>query len=100
MKITSQSNLDIRLEELVSEQAKLAGATVSGKMGDEAKLVDLGLDSLGFVTIIVEMQRTFGVDPFGRTDEITYPETFGQLKALYRAHSPDSSSIPVHAEHP
>jgi hypothetical protein len=55
-------------------------------------LVDVGLDSLGFATVIVEIKRTFGVDPFGREDAITYPETLGELKALYRPYSSTGGS--------
>jgi acyl carrier protein len=88
-----QKTLDGRLEELVREQAKLAGAPAIGAISDESMLVDVGLDSLGFATIIVEMERAFGVDPFGLQDEITYPETFGELKALYHRHSAPADSI-------
>lgn len=89
---------DARLEELVREQAKLAGATAIGSIPDEAMLVDVGLDSLGFATIIVEMERTFGVDPFGHEDEITYPETFGELKALYRRDLAAGGSSEAHGK--
>ena len=91
---TLQTTLDNRLEELVREQANLAGASVTGAIPDEAVLVDLGLDSLGFVKIIVEMQRTFDVDPFGREDTISYPETVGELKELYRRYAAGDESHP------
>jgi hypothetical protein len=33
------------------------------------------------------MQKEFGLDPFGSTDDIIYPESFGELLDLYQGES-------------
>lgn len=85
MQMTDFENLDQTLLKIIRQQIELAGAKAPREIPDAARLVDIGLDSLGFATVMVEMKRSFLVDPFDRTDDILYPETLGELKSLYRA---------------
>lgn len=85
MQMVDFENLDRTLLEIVRQQIELAGAKAPSAIPDTARLVDVGLDSLGFATVMVEMKRSFLVDPFDRSDDIFYPETMGELKSLYRA---------------
>lgn len=69
----------------VRRQAEASGGGAAGPLSRDVRLADTGLDSLGFTTLVVELERRLGTDPFGGDDEITYPETFGELVDLYAA---------------
>lgn len=77
-------NMEERLAELVRQEIRQAGAKVPDRLERQTILAETGLDSLGFATIVVAMEREFHVDPFGGSDDIIYPETFGELVALYQ----------------
>lgn len=76
-------NMEERLAELVRQEISQAGAKPPERLEPRTMLAETGLDSLGFATIVVAMEREFGLDPFGGSDDIIYPETFGELVALY-----------------
>ena len=69
----------------VLKQAKASGGSFAGALRQETPLPATGLDSLGFTTMVIDLERRLGVDPFGGDGDIVYPETFGELVALYRA---------------
>jgi len=71
------------IERLVLEHAAKSGGEFQGPLERSTKLLCIGLDSLGFVTLTVDLERKLGIDPFARADEIIYPETFGELIDLY-----------------
>lgn len=74
----------------VLKQAGSAGGGHQGPLRRDTPLADTGLDSLGFTTLIIDLERKLGVDPFGGDEEIVYPETFGELVDLYAARVPRS----------
>ena len=55
------------------------------QLSDDAKLVELGLDSLGFALVVALLEDTIGFHPFSAPDN--YPVTFGEFVKLYEAHS-------------
>ncbi len=69
----------------VLKQAAASGGRFTGPLRRETPLADTGLDSLGFTTLVIELERELDVDPFGGDGEIAYPETFGELLDLYAA---------------
>ena len=75
------------MEELIAaelrKQAAESGTAYTGPLTRATLLADTGLDSLGFTTLVIELERRLGVDPFASDDEIMYPETFGELLDLY-----------------
>jgi acyl carrier protein len=50
---------------------------------DDLKLIDSGLDSLGFAILVARLEDTLGFDPFTMADENSYPLTIGDLANLY-----------------
>jgi hypothetical protein len=72
-----------RLEEIVRQEIEQAGGMPPARLLGSTMLMRTGLDSLGFASLVVAMQKEFGIDPFGGNDEIIYPESFGDLLALY-----------------
>jgi hypothetical protein len=47
------------------------------------ELLESGLDSLSFAIIVVRLEGALGVDPFGVSEEVVYPVTFGEFVSLY-----------------
>jgi acyl carrier protein len=68
----------------VRTQAAAAGGSASVELDHDTPLIETGLDSLGFTTLVIDLERRLGVDPFGGDGEIVYPETFGELIDLYK----------------
>ncbi len=68
----------------VAEEQKRNLAPLSPKL----KLVDSGLDSLSFALIVMRLEDTVGLDPFGADEAITFPVTFGDFVALYEKGKP------------
>lgn len=56
---------------------------------DDTPLLQSGLDSLGFAILIARMEEQLGYDPFTLMSEPVYPQTLGELVAIYEAHHPD-----------
>ncbi|HLL32020.1 MAG TPA: acyl carrier protein [Allosphingosinicella sp.] len=83
-------DLENRLAEIIRKEAELAGGR-PGEITPDTILADTGLDSLGFATLMVTIEQEFGLDPFGGRDEISYPETFGELLRLYRREASSES---------
>lgn len=54
------------------------------QLSDNAKLVELGLDSLSFALVVARLEDTFGFDPLRALDDL--PVTFGEFVKLYEAH--------------
>jgi len=79
------AQIEQRLADLVRTEIVQAGAVPPSDLRDDTVLQEAGLDSLGFATLVVAMEREFGLDPFGGSEEIVYPETLGELAMLYRA---------------
>jgi len=67
------------------KEAEAASGKDSGPISRNTQLSDTGLDSIGFATLIVDLENQLGRDPFGGSAEIIYPETFGDLVDLYSA---------------
>lgn len=76
-------NIETRLIEILRQEIKIASGDPCAALHRDTVLAETGLDSLGFATMMVAMEREFALDPFGGTDDIIYPETFGELLALY-----------------
>lgn len=56
----------------------------------DAVLLETGMDSLGFASLIMELELELGFDPFSSSAEPYYPNTFGELVAYYEANSGNS----------
>jgi acyl carrier protein len=59
------------------QKAQLAPLT------DDLRLIDSGLDSLGFAILVIRLEDELGVDPFTSAGGVAYPETLGDLLNLY-----------------
>jgi len=50
---------------------------------DNLVLLDSGLDSLCFATIVARLEDQLGLDPFSADDEVELPITFGDFIKCY-----------------
>lgn len=73
--------------EAVRREAEASAGKDPGPLTPATILSETGLDSIGFATLIVEMEERLGVDPFSGSEEIVYPDTFGELVSLYTTKS-------------
>jgi aryl carrier-like protein len=58
-------------------------------LDDKTPLLQSGLDSLGFAILIARMEEQLGYDPFTLMSEPVYPQTLGELVAIYETYHPD-----------
>jgi hypothetical protein len=50
---------------------------------DDLPLFESGLDSLFFAIVVVRLEATLGVDPFGTAEDGRFPLTLGEFIAFY-----------------
>lgn len=77
-------NIEPVVAEVVARHARACGGKMSGVPDRSTVLADTGLDSLGFASVMVELYKALGHDPFADADEIYYPDTLGELIDLYQ----------------
>jgi len=65
----------------VEQKRKLSGLSY------DLRLLDSGLDSLGFALIVVRLENALGFDPFDSADTVAFPVTFSDFVKLYETYS-------------
>lgn len=75
--------LEDRIVRLMEEIAEQSGATLVKPLKPDTVLLQSGLDSLGFATLVARLEEDLGYDPFVLLDEPIYPRTLGELVGLY-----------------
>ena len=50
---------------------------------DDLRLVECGLDSLGFAIVVAGLDESLGVDPFDSPDWVDFPVALGDFVQLY-----------------
>lgn len=68
----------------MKEIARENGIELHENICEQTVLLESGLDSLGFAILIARLEETLGYDPFTLMDEPVYPQTFGELVAVYQ----------------
>jgi acyl carrier protein len=77
--------LDIREEILNSFQDALVmrHSVKKETITDDTVLLESGLDSLGFATLVALLEEKLDYDPFTLMEDPIYPVTFGEFVAVY-----------------
>lgn len=77
--------MDVRQEIYAALAALLAerGVTLPAPLSAETRLLDTGLDSLGFAVLVVRLEDRLGYDPFMLMADAVYPRTLGEFTAIY-----------------
>ena len=68
-----------RFDELLVQSDGVPAAQVS----DDLVLLRSGVDSLGFATLVAQLEDELGYDPFLLTEEAVYPTTLGEFVDMY-----------------
>jgi hypothetical protein len=79
--MSARSTIVAEFERVAAERDKKLAV-----LSDDLKLLDSGLDSLSFAVLVIRLEETLGVDPFGG-EEVTFPVTFGDFVRLYDSHA-------------
>jgi acyl carrier protein len=69
-----------QFEQVASEQKRTLG-----RLTDDKRLLDVGLDSLGLALIVVRLEEVLGFDPFDSSEDVLFPVTFGEFVRLYES---------------
>ena len=67
-----------QFEQVAVEQHRKLAA-----LSDDLKLLDTGLDSLGFALVVARLEEALGFDPFDTDEAMDFPVTFGDFVKLY-----------------
>src|ERR1700683_797760 len=67
------------------EQVAIEQKRTLGRLTDDKRLLDVGLDSLGLALIVVRLEEVLGFDPFDSSEELLFPVTFGEFVRLYES---------------
>jgi acyl carrier protein len=65
------------------EQVALEQHRKLARLSDDIRLLDSGLDSLGFALLVVRLEEALGFDPFDTDEVVSFPVTFGDFVKLY-----------------
>lgn len=77
-------DLEWRIRAQMADCASMAGARLVEPITDDTVLLESGLDSLGFATLVVSLEEELGYDPFAMRQDVVYPRTFGEFVSIYR----------------
>lgn len=61
---------------------------LADKLDDNVVLLESGLDSLGFATLVAILEDELDYDPFSISDEAIYPSTYGEFVEFYEKMNP------------
>ena len=67
------------------EQVAIEQKRTLGRLTDDKRLLDVGLDSLGLALIVVRLEEMLGFDPFDSSEDVLFPVTFGEFVRLYES---------------
>lgn len=68
----------------MKDVASKFGKNIEENINDDSVLLEIGLDSLCYAILVVDLEEKLGFDPFQMEDEIIYPRTFGEFVELYK----------------
>lgn len=72
-------------KEVFSEQNQ---GNIPANINLDARLLESGLDSLGFAILVVRLEEELGFDPFLLSSTPYYPTTFREFVAFYESNKP------------
>ncbi len=67
-----------QFQQVAQEQGKQLGP-----LSDEMRLLDSGLDSLGFAILVSRLEIVLGVDPFSENTDAPFPVQLGEFIRFY-----------------
>ena len=83
---------------VVRDVAEDFGVEGLADLDDDTELLDSGLDSIGWATVVTLLEEELGYDPFMLMEDPEYPTTFGRFVALYERYASHSRAAGPAAE--
>jgi acyl carrier protein len=68
---------------VMKEVAEEAGGTLTPDLNDHTRLLESGLDSLGFAVVVARLDQELGYDPFTLSEKVVYPRTLAEFVSFY-----------------
>jgi acyl carrier protein len=78
--MSTRSVIIAQLEQVADEHKQTLAP-----LSDDLKLLDSGLDSLGFAVVVARLEDQLGVDPFSSDEEMDFPVTLGDFIGAYES---------------
>ncbi len=72
---------------IIIEIASESGWDILTNLNDDTVLLESGLDSLGFATLVARLEEELLYDPFSMMDEPVYPRTLGEFVKIYEQYA-------------
>jgi hypothetical protein len=89
---SSMAAIEARIRTTFTALLKDRGVKVhDGLFKPETVLLDTGLDSLGFATLVARLEADLGYDPFVLMDEPFYPRTYQEFVGIYEKYKDHAS---------
>ena len=77
------SDLRNKIRKMFLSELEKREAEQPENIGDDMVLLNSGLDSIGFATLVAKLEEELGYDPFVQMDDPVYPRTFGEFVSIY-----------------
>lgn len=72
--------------ETISEVADMNDVELLTPIEEDTVLLETGLDSLGFATVVASLDLKLGYDPFAAAEDAYYPRTLKEFVDFYHQH--------------
>ncbi|CAD7288711.1 acyl carrier protein [Campylobacter suis] len=69
--------------------SQMGAELLVSEITDDMVLLESGLDSLGFATLVATLEEKLDFDPFTMMDEPFFPVTFGEFVGIYEKMNPN-----------
>lgn len=77
-------NIEVRIRKVFTDLLKTNQVKVTENLFTPGMiLLESGLDSLGFATLVARLEAELGYDPFVLMDEPFYPRTYQEFVSVY-----------------
>jgi hypothetical protein len=76
--VSRRETILAQIHKVAEEQNK-----VLAPLTDDLPLLESGLDSLCFAILVTRLEDIIAIDPFDAANNVKFPETVGELIALY-----------------
>jgi acyl carrier protein len=76
--MSMRSTIISQMQQVAKEQQ-----AVLSPLNDDLKLLESGLDSLGFAILVARLEDVLGTDPFTSSAEVAFPTTLGDFVRFY-----------------
>jgi acyl carrier protein len=89
----TRNKLKNLIVESLNEVAAIHDTEIHQPLQEDTVLLDSGLDSLGFATLVARLEMSLEYDPFANADEAYYPASFGEFIDYYHNNKPTSDAV-------